>query len=151
MLKALTLNIKTSGYQVLEGVQPLALIFRVYYKVTGTNMNFQALVKSPRDHTLLIQTNQENANIKIPRTIRWLDISLPSELCLINESKPVSIQNNLVNLDNIEQYFDRTVKVNFDRPARKSNAHPQEFPQSHKSLALSRNSFSGSTSASVVG
>ena len=68
MLKALTLNIKTSGYQVLEGVQPLALIFRVYYKVTGTNMNFQALVKSPKDHTLLIQTNQENANIKIPRT-----------------------------------------------------------------------------------
>ena len=106
MLKALTLNIKTSGYQVLEGTQSLALIYRVYYKVTGTNMNFQALTKSLRDHTLLIQTNQENANIKVPKTIRWSDISLPSDWCLVNESKPVAIQNSLVNLDNIEQYFD---------------------------------------------
>jgi hypothetical protein len=32
MLKALTLNIKTTGYKVLEGVQPLALIYRIYYK-----------------------------------------------------------------------------------------------------------------------
>ena len=79
-------------------------------------MNFQALTKSSRDHTLLIQTAQENANIKVPRTIKWSDINLPSDWCLINESKPVVIQNSLVNLDNVEQYFDGTVKINFDRP-----------------------------------
>ena len=45
ILKTLTLNIQTSGYEVLPGTQPLALIFRIYYKVTGTNMNFQALIK----------------------------------------------------------------------------------------------------------
>ena len=147
VLKALTLNIKTSGYQVLEGTQPLALIFRIYYKVTGTNMNFQALNKSPRDHTLLIQTTQESANIRVPRTIRWSDISLPSDWCLINESKPVSVQNSLVNLDNIEQYFDGTVKINFDRPARKSC----ESVLSHKSFTPSRQSFSGSTSTDRLG
>ena len=147
MLKALTLNIKTSGYQVLEGTQPLTLIYRVYYKVTGTNMNFQALTKSPRDHTLLIQTNKENANIKVPRTIRWSDISLPSDWCLINESKPVAIQNSLVNLDNIEQYFDGMVKINVDRPARKSC----ESTQSHTSFSPSRNSFSGSIPADRMG
>ena len=69
MLKALTLNIKTSGYQVLEGTQPLALIYLVYYKVTGTNMNFQALTKSPRDHTLLIQTNQEMPTSRSPEPL----------------------------------------------------------------------------------
>jgi hypothetical protein len=31
ILKALTLNIRTQGYRVLEGVQPLALIYRIYY------------------------------------------------------------------------------------------------------------------------
>jgi len=40
ILKALTLNIRTQGYRILEGVQPLALIYRIYYKCTGTNMNF---------------------------------------------------------------------------------------------------------------
>ena len=147
VLKALTLNIKTSGFQVLEGTQPLALIYRIYYKVTGTNMNFQALSKSPRDHTLLIQTNQENANIKVPRTIRWSDISLPSDWCLINESKPVAIQNTLVNLDNIEQYFDGTVKINFDRPARRSC----ESTMPSRSVAPSRNSFSGSIPTDRMG
>jgi hypothetical protein len=38
MLKALTLNINTSGYKVLEGVQHLSLIYKIYYKFTGTNM-----------------------------------------------------------------------------------------------------------------
>ncbi|CAL9025746.1 unnamed protein product, partial [Prunus brigantina] len=41
ILKTLTLNIKTSGYNVLPGTQPLALVYRIYYKVTSTNMNFQ--------------------------------------------------------------------------------------------------------------
>jgi hypothetical protein len=41
IIKALTLNIRTQGYIILEGVQPLVLIYRIYYKCTGTNMNFQ--------------------------------------------------------------------------------------------------------------
>ncbi|KAM1810595.1 hypothetical protein ACFX12_027337 [Malus domestica] len=39
MLKALTLNIKTSGYKVLEGTQPLALIYRIYYKVSESSIS----------------------------------------------------------------------------------------------------------------
>ena len=144
ILKALTLKVKTSGYKVLEGTQPLALIYRIYYKVTGTNMNFQALAKSPKDHTLLIQTNIENAHISVPKTINWSDINLPSDWCLINESKPVAMQNTTVNLDNIKQYFDGTVEINFDRPPRKLSTTTQ-YAHSHRSLATSsRNSFSGS-------
>jgi len=36
ILKVLTLSIRTQGYKILEGVQPLALIYRIYYKCTGT-------------------------------------------------------------------------------------------------------------------
>jgi hypothetical protein len=113
ILKALTLNIKTSGYRVLEGVQPLALIYRIYYKCTGTNMNFQAIERSPKNQTLLIQSSQHNANIRIPQTIKWSDISLPENWCLTNESHPVNLSNNLNNLDYIQQYLDGTVKIDF--------------------------------------
>jgi hypothetical protein len=66
ILKVLTLSIRTQGYRVLEGVQPLALIYRIYYKCTGTNMNFQAINRSPRNQTMLIQSSQSNANIRVP-------------------------------------------------------------------------------------
>lgn len=79
ILKASTLNIKTSGYNVFEGTKPLALIYRIHYKVTDTNMNFQAISKRPKNHTLLIQSSQENANISVPHTIRWSNVHLPSE------------------------------------------------------------------------
>jgi len=116
ILKALTLNIRTQGYRVLEGVQPLALVYRIYYKCTGTNMNFQAISKSPRNQTMLIQSSQSNAIIHVPRTIKWNEISLPKEWCLTNESfKPEIISHNLGDLDYIQQYLDGTVKISFDR------------------------------------
>jgi hypothetical protein len=74
MLKALTLNIKTSGYRVLKGVQPLALIYRIYYKCTGTNMNFQAITRSPKNQTLLIQSNQNNVNVRILKPLSGLTL-----------------------------------------------------------------------------
>jgi hypothetical protein len=77
ILKALTLNNRTSGYRILEGVQPLALIYKIYYKCTGTNMNFQAISRSHRNQTLLIQSTQGNVNIRVSHTIKWTDISLP--------------------------------------------------------------------------
>jgi hypothetical protein len=35
ILKALTVNIKISRYEMLEGSQPLALIYRIYYETTS--------------------------------------------------------------------------------------------------------------------
>ena len=47
LLKALTLNIKTAGEitQMLEGSQPIALIYRIHYKTMKTNINIKALNK----------------------------------------------------------------------------------------------------------
>jgi hypothetical protein len=116
ILKVLTLSIRTQGYKILEGVQPLALIYRIYYKCTGTNMNFQAIKRSPNGQTMLIQSSQSNANIHVPRTIHWTDIELPKEWSLTNESfKPDLISHNLGDLDYIQQYLDGTVKISFDR------------------------------------
>ncbi|CAL9012684.1 unnamed protein product, partial [Prunus brigantina] len=127
ILKTLTLNIKTSGYNVLPGTQPLALVYRIYYKVTGTNMNFQALNKSPKDQTLLIQSCTPDANIRIPHTVKWSEIALPADWTLVTESQPVPIQRSLNNLDYIRQYMDGSVRINFQHQP-KSTVQLQQLP-----------------------
>ena len=59
ILKALTLNIKTAGQitNIHGGSHALVLIYRVYYISIKTNLNFHVLIKSPKDQTLLIQSN----------------------------------------------------------------------------------------------
>ena len=39
IVKALTLNIDLSGYPMEEGSKPLALIYRIYYRLLGTQLN----------------------------------------------------------------------------------------------------------------
>ena len=48
LLKALTLNIKTAGEitQMIEGSQPLALIYRIHYKTMKTYLNSSFKQKS---------------------------------------------------------------------------------------------------------
>jgi len=108
ILKALTLNLQTSGAitQMLEGSHSIALIYRVYYKCTKTNLNIHALVKSPKDKTILIQSSTTNANIQVPKTIQWNDIQLPNTWIAENENYPTNIQNDTVDIDYIQQYLD---------------------------------------------
>ncbi|KAL7184944.1 hypothetical protein ACSBR2_026980 [Camellia fascicularis] len=54
---------------MLDGAQSIALIYRIYYKCIKINLNVHALVKSPKDKTLLIQNNIADANIKVQKTI----------------------------------------------------------------------------------
>ena len=120
LLQALTLNIKIAGEitQILEGSQPLALIYRIHYKTMKTNLNCHALTKSPKDKTVLIQGSTSDANIQVPKTILWKDINLPSQWILENEIPQRPITNNIMNLDNIRQYLDATVRINFDNNRR---------------------------------
>ena len=77
--KALTLKITTTGYHMIEGSRPLALVYRIYYKLLKTNLNPQALTKDPKDQTLLLQASSKNINVNIPKMIKWEDIKLPEE------------------------------------------------------------------------
>ncbi|CAL8162049.1 unnamed protein product [Prunus armeniaca] len=147
ILKTLTLNIKTSGYNVLPGTQPLALVYRIYYKVTGTNMNFQALNKSPKDQTLLIQSCTPDTNIRIPHTVKWSEISPPTDWTLVTETQSAPIQRSLNNLDYIQQYVDGTVKINFGNHP-KSSVQLQQLPTPSQSKrhTPARHSFAASSS-----
>jgi hypothetical protein len=44
-----------------------------------TNLDPQAVIKSAGQSTLLIQSSTHDANIQIPKMIRWDDINLPNE------------------------------------------------------------------------
>ena len=39
ILKALTFNVLTSGYDIEESSRPLAIIYRIYYKLMKTNLD----------------------------------------------------------------------------------------------------------------
>ena len=43
IIKALTLNIASSGYHMEGGSKPFALIYRIYYRLLGTQLNPSAI------------------------------------------------------------------------------------------------------------
>ncbi|KAI5337409.1 hypothetical protein L3X38_016680 [Prunus dulcis] len=112
-------------------------------------MNFQALNKSPKDQTVLIQSHTSDAHIQVPHTIKWSEVALPKDWTLVTESQPAPIQRSLNNLDYIQQYLDGTVKIKFDsHPLRKSNVQLQQLPtpgQSQRHVPA-RHSFAASSS-----
>ena len=118
--KALTLRINTTRYHMIEGSHPLALVYRIYYKLLKTNLNPQALLKDPKYQTLLLQASSDDIKVDVSQMIKWEDIKLLEEWELIHEMPPIlmpptQMQNiETENLKSIEQYLDGTVKIKFD-------------------------------------
>ena len=52
---------------MIEGSRPLALVYRIYYKLLKTNLNPQALLKDPKDKTLLLQASADDIQVDIPK------------------------------------------------------------------------------------
>ena len=68
IMDALTLNVKTDGYYMKEGSEPLAIIYRIYYKLMKTTLDPQSMVEpSPKGHTLLLQALTPNSRLHVPR------------------------------------------------------------------------------------
>ena len=114
IVKALTLNILTSGYEIYGDSKPFALIYRVYYRLLGSQLNPHARIKDLDDKTILIQCSSLDAQIQLPKMIQWQDINLPKEWLLEQETplfKPVFDE---LNLNHIQQYLDEIVKISFN-------------------------------------
>ena len=80
IMVALTLNVKTDGYYMKEGSKPLAIIYRIYYKLMKTNLDSQTIADpSPKGHTLLLQASTANSRLRVPQQIQWKDINLPEQ------------------------------------------------------------------------
>ena len=93
ILKSLTLQIKTHNYSIAEGSIPIALIYRIYYKVLNSAFGSKAFKLNSNRETLLLQTDISRANTTIPRTIPWNQITLPDQWELENRVPQPIIQN----------------------------------------------------------
>ena len=101
IVKPLTLNIASFGYHMEEGSIPFALIYRIYYRLLGTQLNPGAINhRESSDKTMLIQCSTTDAKVQVPKMIQWQDVKLPTE--------PIFDE---LDLTHIQQYLDGTVKI----------------------------------------
>ena len=105
-----------------EGSKPFALIYHIYYRLFGTQLNPYARIKrEPVGKTMLIQCSTPNAKIQVPKMIQWQDVNLPKEWLLEQESPPTKPIFDELNLTHIQQYLDVIVKISFhDNQRRKT-------------------------------
>ena len=63
-----------------EGSKPFALIYCIYYRLLGTQLNPSAInYREPSGKTMLIKFSTPDAKVQIPKMIQWQDIKLPTE------------------------------------------------------------------------
>ena len=113
IMAALTLNIKTNSYYIKEGSEPLAIIYRIYYKLMKTTLDPQSMVESsPKGQSLLLQASTLNIKLCVPRQIQWKDINLPEQWQLDAIAPPPKIENT--ELDFIAQKTNDTIVISFN-------------------------------------
>ena len=67
---------------MLEGAQPLVIVYRIYYKLMKTTLEPQALMESPKGKTLLLQASTCDSHTRVPTQINWNEIKLPNRWLL---------------------------------------------------------------------
>lgn len=76
ILKTLTLNIQTKGYNMIQNSEHVAISYRVYYKVMNT-LNPKNRYQSIKGRTTLIEMDSNKSNMMTLRAISWENIQLP--------------------------------------------------------------------------
>ena len=98
--------------------------------------------REPAGKTMLIQCSTPDAKVQVPKMIQWQDVKLPSEWCLEQESPLAKPVFDELDLTNIQQYLDGTVKISFQ------NNQPLKISEGRHSFAWGRHSFARSESIS---
>ena len=113
ILDTLTLNIKTANYRVKTGTLPVAIIYRIQYKVMNSAFRTGALKTLQKGETVLFQTDLARSRITVPRSITWNQISLPESWVLPEVAPADPIQNTSVS--SIQQFASGAVQIKFNR------------------------------------
>jgi len=58
------------------------------------------------ESTLLIQSSTRDANTRIPRMMKWSEITLPNEWLIENVPQPTKVSQDNTNVDYTQQYLD---------------------------------------------
>ncbi|KAL8110744.1 hypothetical protein AgCh_026472 [Apium graveolens] len=125
---------------VNEGSIPVALIFRIHYKAImsiGDDGHKNAFVKG---ETILLQTDLSRSNTVIPRSIKWHDISLPTEWVLEGVARPrlsERLEPN-IQIHQVHQDDNERVTLVFDRSSRAPFISSRYSDASSRTLNLGR-------------
>ena len=104
------------GNRLALSHQPYALIYRIYYRLLGTQLNPSAINhREPSGKTMLIKCSTSNAKVQIPKMIQWQDIKLHTEWFLEQESPIAKPIFDELDLTHIQQYLDGIVKISFQK------------------------------------
>jgi len=112
ILDSLFLNIHFHGLDMKEGSIPAALIYRIQYKVMNTCAS-RVLLKPQKRETTLFITDMTKANVFLPRTIKWDEVTLP-EKWVIDKVTP-SVPRPAPTIEQIKQDNSGKVEINFNR------------------------------------
>ena len=119
ILDALTLNVKIDNYSMKASSKPIAIVYRIYYKFMKTTLEPMALTLNPKGHTLLLQFSTQNSRLKIPKTIRWHEVTLPEQWSLDAIVPSQKIENDRP--DFITQKTNGTVLISFGSDRQTNN------------------------------
>ncbi|KAK9714202.1 hypothetical protein RND81_06G079400 [Saponaria officinalis] len=111
ILDALTLNVKTHGYNYAQGSEVICICYRIYFKPLLTLNPCCRLVDKQINETIIIETNFHKSDITTRRRIKWEEISFPDNWKIERaiQPKPV-IYTDLLNVTESDDGF---VSLNF--------------------------------------
>lgn len=119
LLKGLELDIKINN-NMMTGSQPLTIVYRICYKLMKSKLEPQALDRSPKGYTSLIQTNARKYSVQIPKKIGWNQNTLPKQSILETVEPAPKIEEYVDDDSYISQRSDGKVAISFQR---KSDSH----------------------------
>jgi len=81
ILDALTLNVKTHGYNYAPGSELICLSYRIYFKLLST-LNPRCRLYDISNQTILVETNFARSKVTTRRLIKWEEIDFPTSWTL---------------------------------------------------------------------
>lgn len=111
ILDALTLNVKTHGYNYAQGSEIICICYRIYFKPLYTLNPCCKLADKPMNETIIIETNFHKSDITTRRKIKWEEISFPENWKIEKAMTPRPIIHT--DLLDVIQTSDGTVSLNF--------------------------------------
>ncbi|KAG5571208.1 hypothetical protein H5410_060974 [Solanum commersonii] len=96
ILDALTLNVKTHGYNYAPGSELICLSYRIYYKLLAT-LNPRCKLYDTSDQTILVETNFARSKVTTRRPIKWEEINFPTTWILDSVIPPEQMIDAVTN------------------------------------------------------
>ncbi|KAG5619590.1 hypothetical protein H5410_004808 [Solanum commersonii] len=124
ILDALTLNVKTHGYNYALGSELICLFYRIYYKLRAT-LNPRCKLYDTSNQTILVETNFAKSKVTTRRPIKWEKINFPTTWILDSVIPPEQMTNAVTNSEysHIIQNFDGKICMQFDEKSVPYNRH----------------------------